>query len=60
MIYIGGTIMEATRKGGVFSRIPNRSVVRDMNDFKILRLKDLADAQAIKSICNKAHSLTGN
>ncbi|HIE4215497.1 TPA: YiiX/YebB-like N1pC/P60 family cysteine hydrolase [Proteus mirabilis] len=60
MIYVGGTIMEATQEGGVFSRIPNRSVVRDMNDFKVLRLKDLADTQAIKNICNKARSLTGS
>lgn len=60
MIYVGGTIMEATLKGGVFSRIPNRSVVRDINDFKVLRLKDLADAQVIKSICKTARCLTGS
>lgn len=60
MIYVGGTIMEATLKGGVFSRIPNRSVVRDMNDFKVLRLKDHVDTQAIKNICKTARCLTGS
>lgn len=60
MIYVGGTIMEATLKGGVFSRIPNRSVVRDINDFKVLRLKDRTNAQAIQSICETARSLTGS
>lgn len=39
MIYVGGTIIEATRGGGVYSRVPNRSTVRDISDFKVLRLK---------------------
>ena len=41
MIYVGNTIIEATQKGRVFSKIPNRFTVKNINDLKVLRLKPL-------------------
>ncbi|EQA7817246.1 MULTISPECIES: YiiX/YebB-like N1pC/P60 family cysteine hydrolase [Enterobacter] len=60
MIYVGGTIIEATLDGGVFSRVPNRSVVRDINDFKVLRLKETADVNMFLHITDYARSLLGS
>lgn len=60
MIYVGGTIMEATLGGGVFSRIPNRSAVREMDDFKVLRLKEHPEVETINTICERARYLTGS
>ncbi|MBE5221354.1 MULTISPECIES: YiiX/YebB-like N1pC/P60 family cysteine hydrolase [Pectobacterium] len=60
MICVGGTIIEATREGGVFSRIPNRSTVRDINDFKVLRLKEYPGDEVIKVLCNHARCLAGS
>ncbi|MGV3927012.1 YiiX/YebB-like N1pC/P60 family cysteine hydrolase [Citrobacter freundii] len=60
MIYVGGTIMEATLAGGVFSRIPNRSAVRNIDDFKVLRLKEYPGSETINTICERARYLTGS
>lgn len=60
MIYVGGTIIEATLDGGVFSRVPNRSAVRDINDFKVLRLKETADVNMFLHITDYARSLLGS
>lgn len=60
MIYTGETIIEATHDGGVFSRIPNRSTVRGVNDFKVLRLKIFPGQNIIDSICNQARYLSGS
>lgn len=60
MIYVGGTIIEATQEGGVFSRVPNRSTVRDIRDFKVLRLKVLPGHEAIQAVCNHARYLSGS
>nr|WP_314422007.1 YiiX/YebB-like N1pC/P60 family cysteine hydrolase [uncultured Erwinia sp.] len=60
MIFVGGTIIEATRTGGVFSRIPNRSTVHEKNDFLVLRLKEKPDTEVIKKICNHALYLVGS
>lgn len=60
MIYVGGTIIEATMEGGVYSRIPNRSTVRDIRDFKVLRLKVHPGNEALQAICNHARYLSGS
>lgn len=60
MIYVGGTIIEATRDGGVFSRIPNRSVVRNINDFCVLRLTKGIQPELINNICLHARYLVGS
>ncbi|EPE1290598.1 TPA: YiiX/YebB-like N1pC/P60 family cysteine hydrolase [Escherichia coli] len=60
MIYVGGTIIEATRGGGVYSRVPNRSTVRDISDFKVLRLKEFPGKDILQVICDHARSLCGS
>lgn len=60
MIYVGGTIIEATREGGVFSRIPNRSTVRDLKDFKVLRLNSHPGEEVMNKICMHARNLSGS
>lgn len=60
MICVGGTIIEATRAGGVFSRIPNRSTVREINDFLVLRLKETPEPEVIEKICGHARYLVGS
>lgn len=59
-MYVGGTIIEATRDGGVFSRIPNRSAVRAITDFKVLRLAENPGATIIETLCNHARYLVGS
>ncbi|MBN4866552.1 MULTISPECIES: YiiX/YebB-like N1pC/P60 family cysteine hydrolase [Providencia] len=54
MIYIGNTIIEATLKGGVFSRIPNRISVREKLDLKVLRLKNKPTEDQVRKIIKKA------
>lgn len=60
MIYVGGTIIEATMDGGVFSRIPNRSAVRAISDFKVLRLAKDPGNEIITNLCNQARYLVGS
>lgn len=60
MIYVGGTIIEATLEGGVYSRIPNRSTVRDISDFKVLRLKEHPGNETLRAICDYARYLSGS
>ncbi len=60
MIYVGGTIIEATLNGGVFSRIPNRSTVRDIIDFRVMRLKEKPDSETINTITSHALYLVGS
>lgn len=60
MIYVGGTIIEATMDGGVYSRIPNRSTVRDIRDFKVLRLKVHPGNETLQTICDHARYLSGS
>lgn len=60
MIYVGGTIIEATRDGGVFSRIPNRSAVRAISDFKVLRLAKDPGREITTILCNQARYLVGS
>lgn len=60
MLCVGGTIMEATHGGGVFSRIPNRSTVRDVRDFKVMRLAKHPGQEAIDVLCNYARYLAGS
>lgn len=60
MIYVGGTIIEATRDGGVFSRIPNRSAVRAISDFKVLRLAKDPGQEITTIACNQARYLVGS
>lgn len=60
MMYVGGTIIEATMDGGVFSRIPNRSAVRAITDFKVLRLAEYPREEIINTLCDQARYLVGS
>lgn len=60
MIYVGGTVIEATRDGGVFSRITNRSAVRAISDFKVLRLAKDPGQEITTIVCNQARYLVGS
>ena len=59
MIYAGNTIIEATQKGRVFSKIPNRFAVRDINDLKVLRLKQNLPPATMKKIVEYARQCIG-
>lgn len=60
MIYVDGTIIEATPEGGVFSRIPNRSLVRSAEDFLVLRPSEKLSSETVYKICKDARELIGS
>lgn len=60
MIYVGGTIMEATSHGRVYSRVPNRVIVFNQEDLKVLRLKVPCSPSSLKIIIEFARNLTGS
>lgn len=59
MIYDGNTIMEATRDGGVFSKVPNRFFVENECDLKILRFKGSLPQYVIERIVSYAGEVVG-
>ncbi|HEK0791940.1 TPA: hypothetical protein SMP82_001696 [Proteus mirabilis] len=59
MIYVGNTIIEATQKGRVFSKIPNRFTVKNINDLKVLRLKTPIPSVKMNKITEHARLLVG-
>lgn len=60
MLYVGDSIIEATPDGGVFSRIPNRSTVRNIDDFLVLRSSKGLSEHDAHLICDKARYLIGS
>ncbi|WP_068871668.1 YiiX/YebB-like N1pC/P60 family cysteine hydrolase [Edwardsiella tarda] len=60
MLYIGSTIIEATSSGGVFSKVPNRFAVVDINDLKVLRLREEISPEDMETITTTARALTGS
>lgn len=60
MINVENTIIEATMAGGVFSRVPNRSVVRAITDFKVLRLAEYPGKEKIDILCTQARYRVGS
>ncbi|EDW5780015.1 hypothetical protein CFJ47_004215 [Salmonella enterica] len=60
MIYLEGTIIEATSDGGVFSRVPNRIAVPFKKDLVVLRLKDSLNPYIMNLITSRARELIGS
>ncbi|MNG71407.1 hypothetical protein D3C73_161430 [compost metagenome] len=60
MIKVDGTIIEATRQGGVYSRVPNRFYVKNINDLKVLRLKEPLSKERERKLISFSRSLTGS
>ncbi|HII1788194.1 TPA: YiiX/YebB-like N1pC/P60 family cysteine hydrolase [Escherichia coli] len=60
MIYLEGTIIEATSDGGVFSRVPNRIAVPLEKDLVVLRLKNSLDPYIMNLITSRARELIGS
>lgn len=60
MIYVGGTIIEATVQGGVYSRVPNRVYVHDLDHLLVLRPKRNLTPQETKELCIYARNLSGS
>ena len=60
MLYVGGTIMEATSHGRVYSRVPNRVIVLNQDDLKVLRLKNPIPLRNLKLITEFARNLSGS
>ena len=60
MIYLEGTIIEATSDGGVFSRVPNRIAVPFKKDLVVLRLKDSLEPYIMNRITSRARELIGS
>lgn len=59
MIFVGNTIIEATREGRVFSKVPNRFSVKNINDLKVLRLREPTDSAVMKRITEHARLYVG-
>lgn len=60
MIYVGGTIIEATMQGGVYSRVPNRISVENYDDLIVLRPKRHLDNEILSSVEYYARNLSGS
>ncbi|WP_421251806.1 hypothetical protein [Aeromonas sp. 600724] len=60
MIYVGGTLIEATVQGGVYSRVPNRIVVPNENYLRVLRPKAYLDDESKKNLCTYARNMCGS
>lgn len=60
MIYVGGTVMEATVQGGVYSRVPNRIYVNNPDHLQVLRLKKSLREDEVIKICHYARGLSGS
>lgn len=60
MIYVGGTIIEATVQGGVYSRVPNRVYVHDLEHLLVLRPKKNLTSKETQDLCTYARNLSGS
>ena len=60
MIYIDHTLIHAVKKGGVFSKNPQRILLSSKDSFKVLRLKDPAPHSKLESICDNARAKVGS
>lgn len=60
MIYVGGTIIEATVQGGVYSRVPNRIYVHNSEHLRVLRLKESISPDDLTKLCSYARNLSGS
>lgn len=60
MLYVGGTIIEATVQGGVYSRVPNRVYVHDSAHLSVLRLSKGLTDEEISRLCRYARNLSGS
>lgn len=60
MLLVDSTIIEATSSGGVFSKVPNRFAVVDINDLKVLRLREEISSEDMEIITTTARALTGS
>lgn len=58
MIFLDGTIFEATRGGSTFTRVPNRFYVRREKDLKVIRRTDPISADSLKKMTAHARSQT--
>jgi hypothetical protein len=59
MIYVDFTLIHAV-KDGVFSKNPQRVLVKDKNDLKVLRLKNGVNTETIKTVADSARNLVGS
>ncbi|MBE5136827.1 hypothetical protein HJ040_22290 [Vibrio parahaemolyticus] len=60
MIYIDHTLIHAVKKGGVFSKNPQRILLSSKDSFKVLRLKDPTLHPKLESICDNARAKVGS
>ncbi|EPX8746599.1 YiiX/YebB-like N1pC/P60 family cysteine hydrolase, partial [Vibrio cholerae] len=59
MLYVGHSLNHATSDGGVFSKNPQRILVDDVKDLKVLRLKDAITDDVKLAICKESSYLVG-
>ncbi|CAI2318093.1 YiiX/YebB-like N1pC/P60 family cysteine hydrolase [Vibrio parahaemolyticus] len=60
MIYIDHTLIHAVKRGGVFSKNPQRILLSSKESFKVLRLKDRALYDKLEEICDNARAKVGS
>lgn len=60
MLYIDHSINHATSDGGVYSKNPQRILVDDPTDLKVLRLRDRIPLMAKQQICKESSYLIGS
>ncbi|EKB0634066.1 hypothetical protein OMZ24_003515 [Vibrio cholerae] len=60
MIYIDHSLIHAVKKGGVFSKNPQRILLSSKDSFKVLRLKDPALHSRLESVCDNARAKVGS
>ena len=60
MIYVGGTLIHAVAKGGVFSKNPQRILRSSESSFKVLRLKDTLLELNLALVCDNARAKVGS